>query len=104
MASKDKGEKLMDRKTQEIFFQNSADMDLLAETTNSLIKTIKEAGDPKKTKIEIRKADEFDSNLSPDEVIEQIDREITKTNDVFALDLLRVWKQDEYYVIVGVKL
>lgn len=94
----------MDRKTQEIFFQGSADMDLLSERTKELINVTKEAGNPKKVKIEIRRADEFDEHLSPEEVIDRIDKEISKTNDAFALDLLRVWKQDDYYLIVGVKI
>ena len=94
----------MDKKTQEVLFQNSVDMDLLAEHSNDLISTIEKAGDPKKVKIEIRKADEFAPGLSQEEIVDRIDREISKSNDVFTLDLLRVWKHGKYYLVLGVKL
>lgn len=94
----------MDRKTQEIFFQGSVDMDLLSEKVKDLINLTEEVGNPKKVKIEIRRADEFDSHLSPEEVINRIDEEISRTNDAFTIDFLRVWKQDNYYLAVGVKI
>lgn len=94
----------MDRETQKIFFQGSADMDLLAEKTKELIEVTKEAGNPEMVKIEIRRADGFDGHLSPEEIIERIDEEISKTNDAFMINLLRVWKQDDYYLVVGVKI
>ena len=94
----------MDRKTQEILFQGSADMDLLSKKAKEFIETTKEAGNPQKVKIEIRRADDFNSQLSSEEIIEQIDKEISKTNDAFSINLLRVWKQDDYYIVVGVKI
>lgn len=103
MVSKSKGEKHMDRKTQEIFFKNSVDMDVIGKLASTMVDGIKEAGKPKRIKVEIRSADEFDPNLSIGEVIDEIDKEYAK-EEVFKLDLLRAWKQDNHYVIVGVKL
>ena len=93
----------MDRKTQEIFFKNSVDMDLIGKLANTFVEGIDEAGNPKRIKIEIRNIDEFDSKLSIEEVVNEIDKEYAK-EEMFKLDLLRAWKQDNHYVIVGVKL
>ena len=93
----------MDRKTQEIFFKNSIDMDVIGELASTMVDGIEEAGKPKRIKIEIRRADEFDPNMSIEEVIDEIDKEYAK-EEIFKLDLLRAWKQDDHYVIVGVKL
>ena len=92
----------MDRKTQEIFFRNTVDMDALAKCASEMIDSSKKAGDPKRLKIEIRKVDEFDSKLSLDEIFEQIDNEYSKES--VHLDMLRATKIDNYFVIVGVKL
>ena len=93
----------MDRKTQEIFFKNSVDMDVIGKLANTFVEGIDEAGNPKRIKIEIRNIDEFDSKLSIEEVVNEIDKEYEK-EEMFKLDLLRAWKQDNHYVIVGVKL
>lgn len=93
----------MDRKTQEIFFKNSVDMDVIGKLANTFVEGIDEAGNPKRIKIEIRNIDEFDSKLSIEEVVNEIDKEYAK-EEMFKLDLLRAWKQDNHYVIVGVKL
>lgn len=93
----------MDKKTQEIFFKNSVNMDVIGKLANTMVDGIKEAGKPKRIKVEIRNVDEFDPNLSIEEVIDEIDKEYVK-EEIFNLDLLRVWKQDNHYVIVGVKL
>ena len=93
----------MDRKTQEIFFKNSVDMDVIGKLANTLVEGIDEAGNPKRIKIEIRNTDEFDPKLSIEEVVDEIDKEYTK-EEMFKLDLLRAWKQDNHYLIVGVKL
>lgn len=93
----------MDRKTQEIFFKNSVDMDVIGKLANTFVEGIDEAGNPKRIKIEIRNIDEFDSKLSIEEVVNEIDKEYIK-EEMFKLDLLRAWKQDNHYVIVGVKL
>ena len=93
----------MDRKTQEIFFRNSVDMDVIGKLANTFVEGIDEAGNPKRIKIEIRNIDEFDSKLSIEEVVNEIDKEYAK-EEMFKLDLLRAWKQDNHYVIVGVKL
>lgn len=95
--------KLMDKKTQEIFFKNSVDMDVIGKLANTMVDGIKEAGKPKRIKVEIRNVGEFDPNLSIEEVIDEIDKEYVK-EEIFKLDLLRAWKQDNHYVIVGVKL
>ena len=93
----------MDRKTQEIFFKNSVDMDVIGKLANTFVEGIDEVGNPKRIKIEIRNIDEFDSKLSIEEVVNEIDKEYAK-EEMFKLDLLRAWKQDNHYVIVGVKL
>ena len=93
----------MDRKTQEIFFKNSVDMDVIGKLANTFVEGIDEAGNPKRIKIEIRNTDEFDPKLSIEEVVDEIDKEYTK-EEMFKLDLLRAWKQDNHYVIVGVNL
>ena len=92
----------MDRKTQEIFFRNTVDMDALAKCASEIIDQSKKAGGPKRLKIEIRKVEEFDSKLSLDEIFEQIDNEYSKEN--VHLNMLRATKVDNYFVIVGVKL
>ena len=93
----------MDRKTQEIFFKNSVDMDVIGKLASTMVDGVDEAGNPKRIKIEIRNIDEFDSKLSIEEVVNEIDKEYAK-EEMFKLDLLRAWKQDNHYVIVGVKL
>ena len=62
----------MDRKTQEIFFKNSVDMDVIGKLANTFVEGIDEAGNPKRIKIEIRNIDEFDSKLSIEEVVNEI--------------------------------
>lgn len=94
----------MDRKTQETLFQGSVDLDELTKRIDDLIEMLEEIGNPKRLKIEIRQAKEFDGKLSPEEIIEQIDREITKINNPSSLDIFRVWKQDDYYAVVGAKI
>lgn len=101
--SKGKVEKIMDKKTQEYFFKNSVDMDVLGKLVNAMVDGIKEVGKPKRIKVEIRSADDFTPNLSIEEVIDEIDKEYAK-EEIFKLDLLRIWKLNDYYVIVGVKL
>ena len=93
----------MDRKTQEIFFNNSVDMDVLVKCANTLVDGVKEAGQPKTIRVEIRNVDEFDSKLSLEEIIDKIDEEYHK-EEALKIDLLRIWKQNNHYVIVGVKL
>ena len=68
----------MDRKTQEIFFKNSVDMDVIGKLASTMVEGINEAGNPKRIKIEIRNIDEFDSKLSIEEVVNEIDKEYTK--------------------------
>lgn len=92
----------MDRKAQEIFFDSSVDMEAISESAINMIKTIEEAGNPKRINIEIRREDYFDENLSMDEVFEQIDKEYSK--EPSKLDLLRINKADNRYVIIAVKL
>lgn len=92
----------MDRKTQEFFFQNSVDMNALAKCSADMIDGIKKAGDPKRLKIEIRKAEEFDNKLSSEEIVEQIDKEYSEESSY--LDMVRISKVSNYYVIIGVKL
>ena len=93
----------MDRKIQEIFFKNSVDMDVIGKLANTFAEGIDEAGNPKRIKIEIRNIDEFDTKLSIEEIVDEIDKEYTE-KEMFKLDFLRAWKQDNHYVIVGVKL
>ena len=93
----------MDRETQKFFFKNSVDMDLIADSIKTFLSNINEAGNPKRIKVEIRNIDEFEPNLSIEEVFEKIDAEYAK-EEIFKLDLLRAWKQNNHYVIVGVKL
>ena len=78
-------------------------MDAIGKLVSTMVDGIKEAGKPKRIKVEIRSTDEFDSRLSIEEVVDEIDREYAKT-EISKLDLLRAWKQDDHYVIVGVKL
>ena len=78
-------------------------MDVIGKLANTFVEGIDEAGNPKRIKIEIRNIDEFDSKLSIEEVVNEIDKEYAK-EEMFKLDLLRAWKQDNHYVIVGVKL
>ena len=92
----------MDQKTQKIFFQSSVDMDLIGKFANEMIAKTKEAGNPKRLIIEIRKADSFDENLSMEEIFERIDKEYSQES--IRIDLLRAYKTDDYYVITGVKL
>lgn len=92
----------MDRKTQEFFFQNSVDMNALAKCSADMIDGVKKAGDPKRLKVEIRKAEEFDDKLSLEEIVEQIDKEYSKESS--CMDVVRISKVGNHFVIIGVKL
>lgn len=93
----------MDRETQKMFFQNSIDLDVITDYVNNLVETLKEAGEPKKLRIELRDENEFEQGLSPDEIINKIDQEYS-SNIEDRPSLLRTWKLEKYYLIVGVNL
>ena len=92
----------MDREIQKILFKNSVDIDALTRCANDLVDKSIEAGDPKRLRIEVRKASEFDDKLSMEDIFDEIDLEYSK--DVLKASLLRVSKVNDYYVILGVKL
>ena len=92
----------MDRKTQEILFNNSVDLDMITERVNKVMDNIQEVGNPKKLIIELRKKNEFGDNVSMDDVLNQIDDEYSNNN--LGIDLLRLSKVNDYYVIIGVRL
>ena len=79
-------------------------MDVLAEQIENIAELAEGVGDPKKILIEIRRADEFDEKLSPEEVVHQIDDEILRRNSVFSIDIMRVWKQGDHYLVLGAKI
>lgn len=93
----------MDRETQEKFFNNSVDMDVISDNVNAFISNIKNSGNPKRIKVDIRNVEEFGSDLSIEEVAEKIDSDYSK-NEATKFDLIRIWKQDNHYVIAGVRL
>ena len=92
----------MDRKAQEIFFAKSVDMNAIMKHAKAAVDVGKKSGDPKRIRIEIRKVDEFNDGLSPEEIFEEIDKEFLKER--YDVDMFRATLTDDCVVIVGVKL
>ena len=93
----------MNRKTQEIFFENSVDMDAITNYVNKLVDGIKEAGQPKRVEIEIRHLDKSEQKMSLEEIFQKIDEEYFKKSPN-EINLQRVWKHKDLIVITGVEL
>lgn len=89
---------------EEIFFNKSIDWDSISKYVNILLDGIKEMDNPKRMRVEVRLEDEFGENLSGEKIFEMIDEEFEKTKAAKDLDICRMWKINEYVIIVGVKL
>ena len=92
------------RKMEEIFFNKAVDWDHISRYVNILLDGVREADNPKRMRVEIRLESEFGENLSGEKIFEMIDEEFERTKVARDLDLCRMWKMNEYVVIVGVKL
>lgn len=92
------------KKLEEIFFSKSVDWKHISKYVNIMLDGIKEADNPKRMRVEIRLEDEFGENLSGEKIFEMIDEEFQKNKVAMDLDLCRMWKMNEYVVIVGIKL
>ena len=92
------------KKLEEIIFSKSVDWDHISRFVNILLDGVREIDNPKRMRVEIRMEDEFGENLSGETIFEMIDKEFEQNKTALDLDICRMWKMNEYVVIVGIKL
>ena len=92
------------KRLEEIIFSKSVDWDHISRFVNILLDGVREIDNPKRMRVEIRLEDEFGENLSGERIFEMIDEEFEQNKTALDLDICRMWKMNEYVVIVGIKL
>ena len=93
----------MNKKAQELLFGKSIDMESLIRIVKRFVESIKETGDREKVVVEVINKNQFNEEDSFDEVVEHFDKKAS-SNKERDIDILRVWKSENYYIALGVKL
>ena len=94
----------MENSIEELFFGKSVNWDAIKKYVDIIVNGIKEEDNPKRLRIEVRTEDEFGDDLSSEQIFEMIDDEFVKNKENLNLDFCRIWKMNEYVIIVGVKV
>ncbi|MBE6134058.1 MAG: hypothetical protein E7178_05260 [Erysipelotrichaceae bacterium] len=93
----------MENKIEELLFGKTVNWDAIKKYVDIIVEGIKDADNPKRLRIEVRMEEEFGHNLSSEQIFEIVDKEFIENKEHLNLDYCRIWKMNEYVIIVGIK-
>lgn len=76
---------------------------IIFDSLNILIDGVIKADNPKRLEVEIHVEDEYGEDLPHRVIFDRIEKEFEKNKSTTGLDFCRMWKINEYIIVIGVK-